>query len=207
MQEIYTLKDLEHIKVLADPLRLRILEALCDKPMTTKQVAQLLGEKQPTKLYHHVEALERVGLIKLVKTRKKRGTVEKYYQAVAGDFTVDRKLFAVRPQTREAIEAVQAMVAGPLETTLSEICQSIAEKLLKPEDEHRPAFLTRLRIRTTQAQIKKLQKRLQGWLKECRAADRKRGEVEYGLTVAFYPIKKEVKKRKAREEVQNETSS
>ncbi len=191
MEEVYMLKDLEQLKVLADPLRLRILEAFCQQPMTTKQAAQLLGEKQPTKLYHHVNALERVGLIKLVKTKKNRGTVEKYYRAVAGDFTVDRKLFAVRPQTEEAIEALQAMFASPLEATLSEIRQSIAAKLIEPEDERRAAFLTRLHIRTTPAQIEKLQKKLQAWLKECKVADRKRGEVEYGLTVAFYPIKKE----------------
>jgi len=192
MEEVYTLKDIEQIKVLADPLRLRILEAFCAQPMTTKQVAQLLREKQPTKLYHHVEALERVGLIKLIKTKRNRGTVEKYYQAMAGHFTVDRKLFAVRPRAEEAIEALQAMLASPLEATLSEIRQSIAAKLIEPEDERRAAILSRLHIRTTQAQIEKLKKKLQAWLKECRAADRKRGEVEYSLTVAFYPIKKEV---------------
>lgn len=198
MEEVYVLKDLEQLKVLADPLRLRILEAFCQQPMTTKQAAQLLGEKRLTKLYHHVDALERVGLIKLVKTKKNRGTVEKYYQAVAGHFTVDRKLFAIRPKD-EAIETVQAMVAGALEATLAEIRQSIAGKLIKPEDERPAALVTRLHIRTTQAQIAKLQKKLQAWLKECRTADRKRGEVEYGLTVAFYPIKREGSKEEQKQ--------
>ena len=58
-----TLSDLDQVKVLADPLRIRILEEMCTAERTTKQVAQRLGEK-PTKLYHHVEALERVGLIR-----------------------------------------------------------------------------------------------------------------------------------------------
>src|ERR1700752_5178596 len=79
-QEAYTLEDLEQIKVLADPLRLRVLEAFGEE-RTTKQVAELLGEK-PTKLYHHVDALQRVGLITLSRTRQNRGTVEKYYLAV-----------------------------------------------------------------------------------------------------------------------------
>ncbi len=207
MEEVYALKDLEQVKVLADPLRLRILEALCQQPMTTKQVARLLGEKHPTKLYHHVEALERVSLIKLVKTKRNRGTVEKYYRAVARDFTVDRKLFAVRPQPEEAIQALQAMLASPLEATLSEIHQSIAAKLIKPEEEGRAALLTRLHIRTTPAQIKTLQKKLQGWLKECKAADRKRGEVEYGLTVAFYPIIQKERRISARRRRQDEAPS
>ena len=83
-REIYTLKDLDQVKVLADPLRIRILEALLEE-RTTKQVADLLGEK-PTKLYHHVDALEKVGLIALSRTRQNRGTVEKYYLAVARTF-------------------------------------------------------------------------------------------------------------------------
>lgn len=191
MEEVYILKDLEQLKVLADPLRLHILEALCEQPMTTKQVARLLGEKQPTKLYHHVEALERVGLIKLVKTRRNRGTVEKYYRAVAGDFTVDRKLFAVTPQAKETVEALQALYASALEATVTEIRRSITAKLIEPQDKCRAPSVTRLHICTTQAQIEKLKKKLQEWLKECRAADQKHGEVEYGLTVVFYPIKLE----------------
>jgi len=197
MEKVYTLKDLEQVKVLADPLRLRILEALCQKPMTTKQVAQLLEEK-PTKLYHHVEALERVGLIRLVKTHRNRGTVEKYYRAVAEDFTVDRKLFAVRPQPEEAIAALQDMFTGALEATLSELRESIADKLIQPADEGHPAILTRLHIRTSQEQVEKLKTKLWEWLEACQAADQEEGEVEYGLTVAFYPIKGRSKKKAKR---------
>ena len=57
-----------------------------------KQVADFLGEK-PTKLYHHVDALERVGLIALSRTRQNRGTVEKYYLAVARAFQADSSAF------------------------------------------------------------------------------------------------------------------
>src|SRR5688572_15754608 len=90
--ETYTLSDLEQVKVLADPLRIRILEALCQQERTTKQVAQILGEK-PTKLYHHVEALERVGLIRLSRTQQNRGTTEKYYLAIARTFRADSRVF------------------------------------------------------------------------------------------------------------------
>ena len=88
-----TLSDVRQVKVLADPLRIRILEELSTAERTTKQVAERLGEK-PTKLYHHVEALERVGLIRLARTRQKRGTLEKYYIAVARQFRTDSRLFS-----------------------------------------------------------------------------------------------------------------
>ncbi len=69
-REFMVLTELDQIKVLADPLRIRILESLSEE-RTTKQVAQLIGEK-PTKLYHHVDALERVGLIQQTRTRQNR---------------------------------------------------------------------------------------------------------------------------------------
>ena len=50
------------IKALANPLRQQILELMIEAPITTKQVADRLGEK-PTKLYHHVDTLEAAGLI------------------------------------------------------------------------------------------------------------------------------------------------
>lgn len=70
------------LRALAHPLRLRVLEAFAEQPRTTKQVAVLLGEP-PTRLYHHVAALERAGLLRLTETRKNRGTVEKWYEAIA----------------------------------------------------------------------------------------------------------------------------
>src|SRR5262245_60005872 len=88
-----TLSDLDQVKVLADPLRIRILEQLAIAERTTKQVAQRLGEKA-TKLYHHVDALERVGLIRLTRTRQNRGTIEKYYLAVARQFRADSRVFS-----------------------------------------------------------------------------------------------------------------
>ena len=87
----YTISDLDQLKVVADPLRIRILEAFC-RERTTKQVAVVIEEK-PTKLYHHVEALEKVGLIRLSRTRRNRGTLERYYLAVARTFRTDSKIF------------------------------------------------------------------------------------------------------------------
>ena len=64
---VHRLTDLDQIKVLADPLRIQIMELFCEQERTTKQVAGILGQP-PTRLYHHVAALERVGLIRLART-------------------------------------------------------------------------------------------------------------------------------------------
>ena len=70
------------LRALAHPLRLRVMELFAEAPRTTKQVADLLGQP-PTRLYHHVAALERAGLLRLKETRKNRGTTEKWYEAIS----------------------------------------------------------------------------------------------------------------------------
>jgi DNA-binding transcriptional ArsR family regulator len=76
---------LEQVRALSHPLRLRLLELFAECPRTTKQAAEALGEA-PTKLYHHVAALERAGLVRLRETRQNRGTTEKYFEAAASRF-------------------------------------------------------------------------------------------------------------------------
>ena len=48
---------LEQMRALSHPLRLRLLELFAERPRTTKQAAEALGEPT-TKLYHHVAAHE-----------------------------------------------------------------------------------------------------------------------------------------------------
>jgi DNA-binding transcriptional ArsR family regulator len=87
------LRELQQLRVLAHPLRLQLLELFAAGPRTTKQAAEQLGES-PTRLYHHVHALERAALVRLTSRRQVRGTVEKYYQATARRFEVDRGMLA-----------------------------------------------------------------------------------------------------------------
>src|SRR5512132_2873441 len=102
------LSELRQVKMLADPLRVRVLEVLLRGAATPKQVAHELGER-PSRLYHHVAALERAGLVRLVATRPVRGAVEKYYRPVARQFVVDRSLFAPERGGR------RSAAAGPVE--------------------------------------------------------------------------------------------
>lgn len=87
------LRDLDQLRLLADPLRLRLIHAFAKQPRTTKQVAESLG-LPATRLYHHVGQLEEAGLLRLTGTRPVRGTVEKYYQTVARRFVAAPGVFA-----------------------------------------------------------------------------------------------------------------
>ena len=186
-----TLSDVRQVKVLADPLRIRILEELSTAERTTKQVAQRLGEK-PTKLYHHVEALERVGLIRLARTRQKRGTIEKYYIAVARRFRTDSRMFSAAPAGSPGeADALQAMISTVFERTADEM-RSLVALHGGREGIQEQGVLSYLEVRTDRTHARRLQARLMKILESLdetnEAAKTKAGERRYRLTLAFYPI-------------------
>jgi DNA-binding transcriptional ArsR family regulator len=196
-EAIYTLTTLDQVKVLADPLRIRILEAFCEE-RTTKQVAELLGEK-PTKLYHHVDALEKVGLIKLSRTRPNRGTLEKYYLAVARSFRADSRIFQT-PEDEvgdEQTAALRQMMSTIFDTTAAELARLIAEgdATRGLEEEGIVSFLD---IRGSKGELDEIRDKLQSLIKSITAlgeGDAERGEPgdaeRYRLTLAFYPLMRE----------------
>ena len=102
--EIYYLESLEQMRAIADELRMRIMGLLARQAMTVTDIARLLQEA-PGKIHYHVRELERLGLIQLVETREKGGILEKYYRAVALNFSVPRQLLRTTPadETSEAI--------------------------------------------------------------------------------------------------------
>src|SRR5262245_18642825 len=109
MAGVMAVSDLEQIRALAHPLRQRILAALAAAARTTKQVAAALGERH-TKLYHHVELLEEVGLIRLTETRPNRGTTEKYYRAVAGLFHVTSGALSPAVKGNATLTEIESLV-------------------------------------------------------------------------------------------------
>jgi DNA-binding transcriptional ArsR family regulator len=191
--ELYTLTDLEQVKVLADPLRIRVLEALCDGDRTTKQVADALGER-PTKLYHHVEALERVGLIRLTRTRRNRGTLEKYFVAVARRFKTDPRIFSAgEAPSEEESEALQSMISTVYETTADEVRRLVSTDGLAGLDEQ--GVVSFLELRASEAEIRKLRARFKRLVEEiaakcCTDEPTEEGARRYRLNIAFYPLDK-----------------
>ncbi len=194
--ETRTLVDLAQIRTLADPLRMRILSTLGEE-RTTKQVAEILGEK-PTRLYHHVAALERVGLVRLTRKRQNRGTTEKYFVAVARTFRADARLFS-SATSRAAAPAVSSVASTALETTAGEL-----ERLVRVgtgastlEEE---ALLTFLEVRASDAEIRRLRARLGRLIDGLGGTGRGRSssakDRRYRLTLAFFPLDIEERPRR-----------
>lgn len=195
---MYTIRSLDQLKILGDPLRKRLLEAFILTVGTTKQVAKSLGEP-PTKLYHHVDALERAGLIELRSTRQNRGTLEKHYGAVAKAFRVDPDLLpggALDPGATMGFstEILQQAADGyrRLEERISadpELWESLGSKSL----------LTMLDIYVDDQEVTELHRLIEEFLgtlaeqskvrfPEGPTAEAMADRDRYRLVIAFYPL-------------------
>jgi hypothetical protein len=186
---------------LADPFRLKLLGAFGNRPKTTKQVAEQLGEK-PTKLYHHVEALERVGLLALKRTRPNRGTLEKYYQAVATRFQIAAALFSTGETADPMADETAAMLMSILDTTRAELTGVLKRNADGSEScSANPAMVARMLLRGEPARIERFRARLLALLDQFKAetAGLESGKTDaYALTLAFYPMARPAQRDKPR---------
>jgi DNA-binding transcriptional ArsR family regulator len=165
-----TVTDLEQVRALADPLRLRILGALVGAARTTMQVAELLGER-PTKLYHHVEALRRAGLIRLVETRPNRGTTEKYYRAVAAQFHVAASALSPAPVADEKHSEVEAILGSILDMAREDVQDHLHKAdAARPKPGDAP-LMGRILVRGSGKKVEAIRRRLMRWIEQLQAAE------------------------------------
>jgi DNA-binding transcriptional ArsR family regulator len=184
MQKTLLLRDVRQVKVLAHPLRMRIIEALRTREGSPKQVADVLGTK-PTRLYHHFAALEQAKLIKLAGTRQRRGVVERLYRPVAQMFVVDRALFE-GSQGRQRGAGVVSAASAMFAVTLDELRAGIEAGTVPLEDRQR-AELGSMRLTVAPGSLPRLMRRLRALLTEARAAEVSEGGEPVRLTVALFP--------------------
>ena len=163
--DTYVVKRLEQAKLLTDPFKLKLLERFGGKPVTTKQVADGMGEKAP-RLYRHVDALVDEGLLELVEERPKRGTIERYYRTVAGRFEVDPNLFSTSSGVADDALDMLRSVFRDTESDLVRIFDQLKDGEPDPED---LPLVMRLGIRGTAEEIQRLQEKLDEWMEECKS--------------------------------------
>lgn len=152
------ISDLETLKVLADPLRLSILEYLM-RPSTVKRIAEKIN-KPPTKLYYHFNLLEKHNLIVLVDTRIVSGIIEKHYQAAAHVYRVAKDLLT--PGSTEFDEGLELTLNGVFASTRQEILDNIHDATINMADDapwHRRMNLNQQRFYLNQQDYEALRKR------------------------------------------------
>ena len=182
VKETYQIQDLEQVRLLSDPLKLRLIQAFAEAAKTTKQVSIELDESI-TKLYRHVDALHNAGLLEVVEERQKRGTVERTFRAIAQRFEADHSLFS-----DEAGHEGQAAIREVLRVGQEEILSVLANA--SKQNEENEAIVLRIRGKATPEKIAELRKTLQAWLDSIPNYDEPSGEdaKQIGGLIAFYEI-------------------
>jgi DNA-binding transcriptional ArsR family regulator len=195
VSESFVLRELAQIKALADPLRQRLLREFAQTAQTTKQVAHVLKEN-PTKLYHHVETLAQAGLLKLVRTQQKRGTTERYYQAAAKQFAVDRDIFRHLPRSKLAPSekiGPHAVFESAFANVLAEIRENVGD-----EAKGRAALL-QARICATSSEAVALRKKVQRLIQSQTRARRMRktaqSTAKFEILFAIYSVRSRPRSR------------
>ncbi|HZM72531.1 MAG TPA: helix-turn-helix domain-containing protein [Candidatus Polarisedimenticolia bacterium] len=183
------INDVETLKALSDPLRIRILEAMVQaaaEGWTAKRIAKALGVGQ-TKLYHHLKLLEDRELIKPVDRQLVRGIMETSYQIAQLSLRLDRNLLAaggadVRASAQDAMSSVFDIARDDFE-------RALATGLLPidgPADDSRPFMLNRGLMKMSPAKATELRERLVALLEEYGAEPS--GELPVGLFISLHAI-------------------
>ena len=191
-EDMLMIKDLETLKVVADPLRLEILNFLRGEPRTVKEMAKTLNLPQ-TKLYYHMSLLEEHGLIRVTGTRLVSGILEKQYQATAYKLTVDRALFWMTPTQTEDYQGLEVFLSAVLDYTHSDIMRSVRAGLVNPRHDAPPERMLdvgRVWFRLTPEQVQSFHQRLEELCMEYGALSQNapaEGTQFYEFLQAFYP--------------------
>jgi DNA-binding transcriptional ArsR family regulator len=165
--DVLVVREPEQLKALGDDLRSKIVILLRDRASSTTELATKLGLPKGT-VGHHVKVLEKAGLVRVVRTRQVRAMTEKLYGRTA-------RLFLFKSSDTDA-EDVWNVAAASL--------RRAAEEMLPIGSDSQTTFGV-VRARLSEADARRLVRRLEKVVDDFRAADGAEGE-EFGLAVAFY---------------------
>jgi DNA-binding transcriptional ArsR family regulator len=185
------ISDLETLKVIADPFRKQIIEILVPNPQTINQIAEKLG-LSPSRLYYHVNLLEKHDLLRVVDTTVRGNIIEKHYWVTAYEYKIEDGLFNFG--TPEGQKQISDLMVSAIETTREDIIRSLEARAYNLEhgaEEHpRMVLIDRVLSKLSDDQADEFIVRLKALIKDFEAADSTQLAEEtqnHALAVVFYP--------------------
>jgi AcrR family transcriptional regulator len=177
------------LRVIADPLRSFVLYSLVPEAKTVRRLAEEVGCPK-TRLYYHLQQLEKHGLVFVEKTREVSGIIEKSYRASARDWVLDRT--KVDPRAASGRARVDALLAFVFDQTRLEIQRQVESgvlELTRRAPDPRALMAYRNVLKLDRAQAERLYSRLLDfWMEyeEIAKAPAEHGNF-YAFAVALYP--------------------
>jgi DNA-binding transcriptional ArsR family regulator len=167
--DVLVVREPEQLKALGDELRARIVVMLRERAQSVSELAAKLEMPKGT-VAHHVKVLESAGLVTVVRTRKVRALTESYYGRTA-------RLFLYESADSGGYEDVRNIVAASLRVA--------AEEILPVDEEDAAACSGVLRVRLTDADARRFERRLKKLMDDFQHRDSRDG-TPYGLALALY---------------------
>lgn len=188
----FLIQDLDTLRVMTDPLRLKIFEMLANEPMTIRQIAEKLGLSS-NKLYYHVNMLEQFNLVAVIETHMVANLAEKVYRSTAPCLDIDPSLLKITKDKN--LENGIQLLTGMLNTTRDDVIRSIQARQANldrgAEPDPRRIIINRNLQHLTREQVKQFEQRVDELCRDFEAAGAGQGSKEetkvYALTLAFYP--------------------
>lgn len=138
------------VSALSHPLRVHILDALTEAVASPSDLAREVGLSVNYVAYH-VNELQKLGYLELIKTEPRRGTVEHYYRA--------KRLFLLDDSEWERLpKPVKANLNAGI---FSSIIDDVKEALVADTFDSRNAHMSRTRLRVDEAGWDELMKLLE----------------------------------------------
>lgn len=186
--EVMIIEDLETVKVMYHPLRIRIMRALTNHPRSVNQLAEELNVPF-TRLYYHMQLMEKHGIIRLVNKRLFSGAVEeKYYRISAYDFRTSLSLRTLDGKINE--EWLNRSVLNLLDDTRQDLHRSLEAGLIN--NEHRPPHpnalnMTREFFQLAPEDVSEFHNRLKALIREFQERENQPGDPWYAFLNVLYP--------------------
>ena len=185
MKAITDINDPRLVKALAHPLRVQILAVLQDRVASPSDLAEELGAPLGNVSYH-VRTLAKLGLLKLVRKRQRRGAIEHMYQANGRVRVSDR-----------AWGQVPAIVKGAMvDATLDQVGGYVEKSAATGGFDRPEAHISRQRMRLDAKGWKELSREVATLLKRANAIEAESqerlegrnhdGEFEAGLVMMLF---------------------
>ncbi len=188
-QNTLVISDLETLKVISVPLRMKILELTLDQSLTVKQIAQA-SDLTPSRLYYHIKLLEKHGLLEVASTRLVSGIVEKSYRCTAQDIQVKKELLF---SPSGGVEPFDMTLTAIFDVVRADIKKSVQAKLISPDksiSKHKMHMSRTLSCRTPE-KAQAIHQRLKEIVQEfddLGASDNDDDAQCYALLLGMYPI-------------------
>jgi DNA-binding transcriptional ArsR family regulator len=183
LAEEIVVRDVETMKVVSDGLRLQILQAM-QQPINVKTIAEMLA-MPASKLYYHVNLLEKHKLIQVVAVNIESGIVEKMYQVTARRINIQNPILMGEGLE---METAVSLWANLLDETKEDFLQAYH---LRDEQEEPPRypFATKKALRLTNEQLTEFHAQLDALIQEVDALNAANVNTEaeqFSLTLIFH---------------------